>query len=725
MDFNMLKNALKNGDAETASKFITDLYLEKPEGFRKSLLLSNSLPEPLEMNFSDEKFKTLIKSFCLAGVDLIKKDVDIEEYVKDFMQIQNAINVINKNSRSNLKRLEKSEFLTYSLSKQLQMFCIYLEDQSRLTNAVNIGATKYITGMESQVAKFSAENFNNIKVSAAANFEALIEIADTLFRFLYFKARKSIEKEENFYHESITPYGIANFKEILHLALQRNSHVGIWGAFKYRNWNLIKHKANEMDLYVFEPNSKEEYKKELIGANRYQYRNHLNAQKVHVRNLKENGESAQTISEVASNVRLENLFQLEKEEFLKPNKLFNNLVKAQLNSIDKTYYEAQHKGIKIEDFVKGIEYLYTIATIYRESVLKDFNQDDDKNYKYLAPIVEKVNFINQFKQLYDIESSIAEEIINYLTFSPDAILDVFSQPLIYVGKEKVVFCPALILQMNMARIIERLVTDWKIDVSDKGKEFEKNLRYILSFNPHIEVNTNKIEFMAYDGRDVEFDFIGKFQDHILLMEFKHVKIPFSDRENRNAMATIDYGIEQVNRRSNILQKDWDKIKEKCSFRLPDIPPDEDKIIKLVCTNIFDFSTIIRDDVEVIDSSSLLKFFMNPEIKGVSIGSDVEEVFVQSLWNGQYPLVEEFKEFLNCPAAIKPYVDCYKEVYKPIEKTEEEDFAMMFFDYSLIKDPYEIYISNGNKAALSKKVKTGRNEPCPCKSGKKYKKCCGV
>jgi uncharacterized protein YecA (UPF0149 family) len=28
-----------------------------------------------------------------------------------------------------------------------------------------------------------------------------------------------------------------------------------------------------------------------------------------------------------------------------------------------------------------------------------------------------------------------------------------------------------------------------------------------------------------------------------------------------------------------------------------------------------------------------------------------------------------------------------------------------------------------KHALSEKI--GRNEPCPCGSGKKYKKCCGV
>ncbi|MBR3997929.1 MAG: SEC-C domain-containing protein [Clostridia bacterium] len=30
----------------------------------------------------------------------------------------------------------------------------------------------------------------------------------------------------------------------------------------------------------------------------------------------------------------------------------------------------------------------------------------------------------------------------------------------------------------------------------------------------------------------------------------------------------------------------------------------------------------------------------------------------------------------------------------------------------------------NSPAPAKKVKVGRNDPCPCGSGKKYKKCCG-
>ena len=34
-------------------------------------------------------------------------------------------------------------------------------------------------------------------------------------------------------------------------------------------------------------------------------------------------------------------------------------------------------------------------------------------------------------------------------------------------------------------------------------------------------------------------------------------------------------------------------------------------------------------------------------------------------------------------------------------------------------------NSDNKTVVYKKSKVGRNEPCPCGSGKKYKKCCGA
>ena len=50
----------------------------------------------------------------------------------------------------------------------------------------------------------------------------------------------------------------------------------------------------------------------------------------------------------------------------------------------------------------------------------------------------------------------------------------------------------------------------------------------------------------------------------------------------------------------------------------------------------------------------------------------------------------------------------------IAEFRREDGKWVFFDGELVPQaPY-----------VRKEAKIGRNDPCPCGSGKKYKKCCG-
>ncbi|WP_232901033.1 SEC-C metal-binding domain-containing protein, partial [Lysinibacillus fusiformis] len=101
-----------------------------------------------------------------------------------------------------------------------------------------------------------------------------------------------------------------------------------------------------------------------------------------------------------------------------------------------------------------------------------------------------------------------------------------------------------------------------------------------------------------------------------------------------------------------------------------------------------------------------------------------EVSIKKLWKGDYPSVEEFKSFLKCPIAIEPLINCSEEGFKPV--INDKDYDIHYYDFSLIKDPFEDIdpqIFESTSAIENKNV--GRNEPCPCQSGKKYKKCCGA
>ena len=57
-----------------------------------------------------------------------------------------------------------------------------------------------------------------------------------------------------------------------------------------------------------------------------------------------------------------------------------------------------------------------------------------------------------------------------------------------------------------------------------------------------------------------------------------------------------------------------------------------------------------------------------------------------------------------------------------------ELAEFIQDIALGKNPYDtLKIKNGRffrKQDIRTIKKIGRNEPCPCLSGKKYKKCCG-
>jgi hypothetical protein len=727
-----LKEAIDLGNVEKASDLLVELYISNTDNFKKSLLLSNSLPEPIGRDINNQNLEILIESFIIAQKKLIDKKIDLEKYMEQFTQILEAIMIIYKNLQSNLKRLNKNEFLSFTLCQQLQMFCIFIEDQHRLLQQNHFNERKtsnYVTGMEREVANLSVDNIDGAKTSISDNIESLIESADTLFRLLYYNAKNVMTEIEVHEYEEIIPYNIKSFQEILYLSMERNLLVNLWGKFKYREWNLYKYKKEE-DIYYFKPKSVNDYKKEHIAINRYIYRDYITANKANNIDIKKNRDSMRSLDKLSESIniyKIDTLFSIKKDKFFNCNKLINGYISGCKESIEDVYFSIEHDGIKVIEILNGFEYLFTIAMIYQNSVLKNFDQDDIKQYKYLTPIINNIYLINHFKELYNLDLQKAEKIINMFIFSKRSRLDVFSQPLISVDEKRIVFCPTLIIQMNIIRIIEMLINEWKIDISDKGTDFERKLRFVLNCNPYIEVNSNKIEFEAYDGKNVEFDFIAMFNEYLLLIEFKHLRIPFTDKMKRNCENTINYGIEQVNRRTNIIKKDWDKIKAKCSFSLPEEPVKEDKIIKLVCTNIFDFSTVKKDGITIIDSSSLIKFFIIPEVKAFIAEDKVKKIAKQNLWEKEYPTVEEFKKFLDLPIAIEPYVECMKEVYKPVNKIEEDDYNICYFDYSLVKDPYESYLSDierTNNERESKKIKVGRNDPCPCQSGKKFKKCCG-
>jgi len=70
---------------------------------------------------------------------------------------------------------------------------------------------------------------------------------------------------------------------------------------------------------------------------------------------------------------------------------------------------------------------------------------------------------------------------------------------------------------------------------------------------------------------------------------------------------------------------------------------------------------------------------------------------------------------------------FEKLYKKMVEYKAEHLYMLpqwniIFDEDKQK---ELYVEQRKSGTVVKDEKIGRNDPCPCQSGKKYKKCCGA
>ena len=76
---------------------------------------------------------------------------------------------------------------------------------------------------------------------------------------------------------------------------------------------------------------------------------------------------------------------------------------------------------------------------------------------------------------------------------------------------------------------------------------------------------------------------------------------------------IEEGVEQVNRRVDIVNRDWVKICALINIDLLEKTYSESKNIKIDCTDIYDFIGLKYNWVTVIDDTSLPELFVIVEI----------------------------------------------------------------------------------------------------------------
>ncbi|WBW98836.1 hypothetical protein [Oceanirhabdus sp. W0125-5] len=711
------------------SKLLLAIYDKHKNSFRKAVLLSECFPDPLGFMYNQEihGFTILIieRAFKLS----ISKEYP-EEFISELRQLYLAFMFFNHNNLRNTEKLDKCEFMDFSLSEQIRMIGIFLQDQNRLVQQLKeneIKRQEFFTGMESAISNRIPDRNPNMLVSFEDNLEGLLEAFDIIIRYLYFKKSKDYKKKTIPEHGDITHIKIPSLELIIHLSIQRNLLIKTWEKFKYSQWNVGLQNNDGEETYIFMPKLEEEYREHIIGANRRQYFLMSNLFKnKYIESELKNREIISKISGEINKDEIKTLFSINKEDYFCAIKTYQSMINAYKLNMHPYYLELNLDGVMIEDTFRVFELLHVLAECYKQAIYKDFDQEDNSWYKYLCPIIPIEYFTESLTNYYGFTKEYSLKLINCFTFKKgiQGESDVFSRPLILVNSANIIFCPILMQQMNLERIIEMLLSNFKVNIARIGTDFENRIKLILSYVNGIKVNTSKIEFFASDGRDIEFDFIGTFDDHLLLWEFKAMTVPYSAKKHLECKKTIMEGVDQIERRSRIIKTDWKKIKELANIELPEEPFSDDKIIKLVGTNIFDFTTLVYgDDIRIVDESTLLKFFVNPEVKVMSI-NDKKVLNSKKLWKSSVPTTNEFKQYLENPITTSPYNECIEAFPKAFD-VFEDDYPFAIIDQILTKDPYgqeiESVIKFKKETLNNKKHKRKKSSNKKTKSPKKKRK----
>lgn len=702
------------------SMLLLNVYDVHQNGFRNAVLLENCFPSPFSHSYNQETHDFTI-SIIGNTLSLAKKGEYSKQFIDELEQLYLAFTFFHHNNLLNIKKLNESKFMEYSLSEQIRMFSIYLQEQSRLREVIdkkNINEKGFVTGMEGNVS--DQKTHNDVLISFEDNFETSLEIFDTLIRYLYFKKKKDFKKNIIPKHGDITYVMIPSFEEIIYVSNQRSMLINLWEKFVYSQWNITLNKKNEQHIFTFAPKFKEEHKELVIANFRRQYSLMGNI----FENLEQHTQKKVELSSQLNKNKIETLFLISKEEYFQLIERYQTVVDSYKLSMHPYYLNLTLNELKMEDIFKVFKLLNVFAERYKEAIYKDFNEDYDAWHKYLSPIIPIKYFIQSLINFYDFSTEYSKRLINSFVFDPSikGESDIFSRPLILINNENIIFCPVLIQQMNLGRIVEILISNSKVNISQIGIDFENKMRSILSSISGIAVNTNKVEFFASDKRDVEFDFIGMFNDHLILVEFKAMTTPYSDKEYKNRKKIVFEGVEQINRRNRLVKSDWNKIKELVNIELPEEPVSSDKIIKLLVTNIFDFTTLIyEENVRVVDESTFLKFFVSPTVEMKNIGKS-NILYSKKIWKNSEPTVIEFKEYLENPITTFPYKQCMEEESRKFLSFKGE-YPFELVDQILIKDPIEYmkttFVNTERKATLDKKRKKRKRDNK--RNKKKYKR----
>ena len=249
-------------------------------------------------------------------------------------------------------------------------------------------------------------------------------------------------------------------------------------------------------------------------------------------------------------------------------------------------------------------------------------------------------------------------------------------------------------------------------------------------NKAIERAQQKVEARNFDIRKtlIKFDNVLNDQRHVIFEQRKNV-IDGKEDENYSDIF-LEEVLENLKRQKILYEKSPNSkefpnaLKQTLGKSITDDELDE----------------ILNSDLKTMEKKIKDKFISNRDernnLLGVEQGKEIEKrILVQIIdqnWKSHIQYLEQLRQVIGLRSYGQrdPLVEYKKEAFLLFENLLgklKTDLVTMLLNLKIIQKEEEDNSQNKVKENLKSiaKSKIGRNEPCPCGSGKKYKHCCGA
>ncbi len=735
-------NSFKNGDDSTISRDLLFLLIVMNGQYnennlydhelKKLLFETNCIRNPLGVKYKEKDYAKITQALSRViriadGINKHSVDADgvlQDGFVFEAGLIDDCIEMLTytecfyKMNIVNSKRMDDAAVSSIPFFEQLSSLLIFVQDQCRIAkeNYNQLIAEEGVTGLELSVSNREVEFTEGQKGSISDTFEANFESVNQIIHYLFYRHGKNLEPQLDLSKvdfSMIHPYKDVDFQTYMYIAHQRHLLLGTEESIRYGNKKLdYGGKTDNGTLrFIASIENEDKYKARMYGIFRreYQLRSRVMCD---VRNAVDVGKAEKAISILSNElIKLQNngyiMFDLEN---FKPDKTIfseaERIAKPKeriVEALTKQYYfNVNVSGVVINDLIKSYGYLSTLAEIIYHSSSAVIDKDDQSTY-IRELCIAKIDYLSsELSRIYGFAKSYADLLIDRFVFheSNNREDDVFAQPLIKVSQSQVVLCYTMIDQVNIDRAIERQFIRYDKNVSAVGYEFEKQFLKALQKGyvngmtdkvrkpiPNFSVNENKIEYTAYDGKQIEFDIVSTLGDYLILTELKALMTSYDVSDLESRKDNVKKAVQQLIRRAASVREDWEIFKSMVSIVLPDKAYDEEHIILVACTDAYDYTPTKYGKVFVTDDSTFLKYFTSPYVDAALFNCDrIEIKQLKCLWKDGIPKADEFMEYLVDPDTIHPFADYMEKVVRYIPIMDEQDAEIYFEDYQFSEDP---------------------------------------